>query len=386
MERKCAKVSIESYNDESVSLTEVTSPKNEEEKLDKFQVLKKGFFAYLKDSIKLFSPKNVIEGIKRVKLSAYILALIIIVIFLVIDIVGLPLELVEPSGGMRTVYSIIISVIITILWFTVGTWLGPNLGKLLVTNKYIIKFWTKGNRHYFEKVTEEERYVKHSQITSKFIGLLIAWTSLAATFVSIWVGDGDIVEFVEDTSWVAEIIKFFLVFIISPLALTIFIPVSWMLLDVKLKAYHTGSKINWYVGKKVQQTLSSYVTIGAVIASASAIGFDKLRTVLDIFLMVFSWVGLACFLIVFLYSILFQIGYYSVFLNVIPVPYGETDVKLTEREILETENLEKEDIVEDEEELGPEIEQRETPQIDEEHSTDEEKPSLSPLESDAEEE
>ncbi|MFX0207610.1 MAG: hypothetical protein ACFFDT_16605, partial [Candidatus Hodarchaeota archaeon] len=194
--------------------------------------IKKGFFAYLKESIILFAPKNIIEGLKRVKVSAYILALILILIFLIIDFVSLPLELVEPSGGVRTFYSIIISILITILWFTVGTWVGPNFGKILVTNKVVIKVWTKGNTHYFEKVSEKERNVKHSHLTSKFIALVIAWTSLAATLVSVWVGDGNIVDFVEDPSFFELIIQFILVFVLSPLALTIFIPVSWMLLDV----------------------------------------------------------------------------------------------------------------------------------------------------------
>ncbi len=374
----------EAPTEEATAEIETFSEETEVETTDIITGIKRGFFVYLKEAIKLFAPKNIIQGLKRVKFSAYIMALILILIFLIIDFAELPLELVQPSGGVRTVYSIVISVLITILWFTVGTWAGPNLGKLLVTNKLVIKVWTKGNAHYFEKVSEEERYVKHSHLTSKFIALVIAWTSLAATLVSVWVGDGNIVKFVEDPSTFELFIQFILVFVLSPLALTIFIPVSWMLLDVKLKAYHTGQKINWYVGKKVQQTLSSYVTLGAIIASASAIGFDKLRTVLDIFLMVFSWVGLACFLIVFLYSILFQIGYYDVFLETIPVPYGETDVKLTEREVIEpepvTEEPEEDKI---EEEAPSEPEEPEEFQATDEEVIDEADTSKSILDSDS---
>ncbi len=294
-------------------------------------------FTSIRNSFSYFSFENVKEGIKRFTLPSFIISGVLIVIFLIVNLIELPVlkdHFIEPDG-YRIVYSIFIAVIITLIWFSVGVWVGPIVGRFLAQNSIGQRVITGSSTVYFEELEEEDLRIAPNFIFARFLNLLIAWTSISATLVSLMAQiryDGDsekLAKFLESGDLIEIILKILIVLIIAPLALTLFVPTSWMLLDVHMKAWNKKKRTSWFVGTKVQNKTRSFIAIGAVVTSASAIGIDQLELVVSIFLLIIAWVGMACVLVVLLYTLLFHAGYKEAFTETIKIPSGETSLDLS---------------------------------------------------------
>ncbi len=301
--------------------------------------LGKRFLTLVKESFLYFSPQNVKQGSKRFTIPSALMSLVLIAIFLIVALVELPIlkdHYIQPDP-YRILYSLGIAVIIMLVWFSMGVWAGPRFGRFLAQNFIGQKAITGSSTVYFEDLTEKELKVGPGHILSRFIGLLIAWTSISATLVSLVAGfiyDSDpdrLKEFLESSSLVDVLLKFLLVLMIAPIVLTIFVPISWMLLDIHMKAWNKKNRTAWYVGAKVENKTKGYIAAGAIIASAGAIGIDQLDLVVTIFLLNIAWIGLACVLVVLQYSLLFHAGYREIFLETVTIPFGHTELTLKER-------------------------------------------------------
>ena len=211
------------------------------------------FLSAVQDSFKYFSLENIKQGIKRFTLPSALVSLVLIIIFLIISLVELPIlkdNFIQPDA-YRILYSIVISIVIMLIWFSIGVWAGPRLGKFLAENIIGQKVIVGSSTVYFEELEEEELKIIPGQIISRFINLLIAWTSISATLISLVAGfvygsdADDLSGFLESTNLLDIFLKILLVLIIAPLALTLFIPVSWMLLDVHMKAWNKKNRVAW---------------------------------------------------------------------------------------------------------------------------------------------
>ena len=300
------------------------------------------FLSAVQDSFKYFSLENIKQGIKRFTLPSALVSLVLIIIFLIISLVELPIlkdNFIQPDA-YRILYSIVIAIVIMLIWFSIGVWAGPRLGKFLAENIIGQKVIVGSSTVYFEELEEEELKIIPGQIISRFINLLIAWTSISATLISLVAGfvygsdADDLSGFLESTNLLDIFLKILLVLIIAPLALTLFIPISWMLLDVHMKAWNKKKRVAWLVGTKVQDKTKGYIAAGAILTSAAAIGLDQLNLLVKIILLSFAWVGLACVFVVLIYTLLFHAGYREIYHETIGIPIGETELSLTDRSIL----------------------------------------------------
>ena len=110
--------------------------------------------------------------------------------------------------------------------------------------------------------------------------------------------------------------------------MTITIPIPWMLLDTRLKAYSSGAKINSFVGKVIQSRVNSLFAIGGIatllIQNLSLNNFGSI--ILSAVFFVIGYLAFPTILMVTLYNMLFQVQYYESFLREIPVPFGTTRI------------------------------------------------------------
>ncbi|MHA2297328.1 MAG: hypothetical protein ACXAEU_14800 [Candidatus Hodarchaeales archaeon] len=243
--------------------------------------------------------------------------------------------------------SLLVAVGIIVLWFIIGARYGPTMGNLLVENRVIALLFVRGDKYYFEKVSEEEHVVTGPFVLSRFITFFISWLSISSSLVSLFGNilgglffPGPTIDPVinllgnnglEGIAW-----KFLLIMVIAPLILTLIIPITWLLLDVRLKALHSGSMTNWFVGTKVQSRLNGFISIGALIALGGSFGLDqlvdKLTTIISLVFYCIFYISFPMILIITLYSLLFHTTFYEKFLDAIPVPYGETNVEFFVKE------------------------------------------------------
>ncbi|MFW9991353.1 MAG: hypothetical protein ACFFD4_04775 [Candidatus Odinarchaeota archaeon] len=252
------------------------------------------------------------------------------------------------------VASLLIAAAIIALWFVIGQRYGPKIGYYLVENKILALIFVKGNKYYFEKVSEEAHKVSGPLILSRFIALFISWISISSSLVAIfgtsplggWLYTGarfdssdPIVNFLGDAGIIGILLKFLLIMVMAPLILTLIIPITWLLVDVRLKALHTGSMTNWYVGHKVQARLNSFVSIGALIALGGSVVissisdiFNKLVTIISLVFYCIFYISFPIIVIITIYSLLFHTTFYEKFLDAIPAPYGETKVEFFVKE------------------------------------------------------
>lgn len=318
------------------------------------ETTKKFIINQLVQSIKLFSLSNFKRGIKRFTIPSIVLSFILILIFIILnlvdlsDLTGIPLY----ADPVRILYSILIAIFLTIAFFFIGTVVSPQLGNFLVTNKFAIMLMTKGNKHYFEKLTEKERKIKHGHIISKLITLILTWASVSTALISIFLsitGDDNVIAFLSNNSdMITVLIRILIILILTPLILSFMIPMGWFLLDVKLKAFDTRSKTCWYVGTKVDRMLRNIITIGSMMAALGTTFGDllaKVTAVLQIFTYSFVISGLAGVITILLYYILFSGGFYDIFLTTINVPFGITHLEILDEEKVPTQakNTEKEE-------------------------------------------
>ncbi len=235
------------------------------------------------------------------------------------------------------------------MWYLIGIRLAPRVGEFLTEKKIMNIIITKGDMHYFEKTIEEERKVVPGLVIGKFINLLISWLAVSAFVIGLFYlpiaglifgepsQQQQILNFFEPDPFVNPILylfKLLLIFIISPLLLSIIIPVPWMLIDTKLKAYNSKIKLNFLVGRQLQARLSVLFAIGGLVTLFLSF-ISRLDLLLEFALLFISFVilfiGLPSAIIVMLYNMLFQVEYYEAFLRGIPVPYGTTTIEMEQK-------------------------------------------------------
>jgi hypothetical protein len=236
--------------------------------------------------------------------------------------------------------SFIIAFLEIYLWFLVGVKVTPVAAHYLVDNRILKLVFTKGNVHYIEFVPEEKRRIAMSHILSKFIALIIAWVSLSAFLLQLTseiILSGDPTRILNPGNDLFDIFLFIIrtlvIFAFVPAVFTLVYPVGWMLIDAKLKAYNSYSKLNWFVGKKVINLTAGIITIGSIIGLGAATEvfedpLSRLQLIIDLVLFCIINVSLIVTIIAIFYNIFFQGIFYERIVKSINIGYGITDVTL----------------------------------------------------------
>ncbi len=234
--------------------------------------------------------------------------------------------------------SIAIAFVEIYLWFLVGIKVTPKAAHYLVDNKVLKLVFTKGNVHYIEYVPKEKRKITMPHILSKYIALIIAWVSLSAFILQIIAGiilSGNPTRILNPGSdLLLFIIRTVVIFGFVPLLFTLVYPVGWMLIDAKLKAYNSFSKLNWLVGKKVITLTAGIVTIGSIVGLGANLLDDSLgilervQLIIDLILFCVINVSLTVTLVAIFYNVFFQGTFYERIVNSIDIGYGITNVTL----------------------------------------------------------
>lgn len=233
--------------------------------------------------------------------------------------------------------SFIIAFLEIYLWFLVGVKVTPVAAHYLVDNKILKLVFTKGNVHYVEFMPEEKRRIAMPHILSKFIALIIAWVSLSAFLLQLISGiilSGDPTKILNPgNDLFLFIIRTLVIFAFVPAVFTLVYPVGWMLIDAKLKAYNSFSKLNWLVGKKVINLTAGIITVGSIIGlGAAAEVFEdplsRLQLIIDLVLFCIINVSLTVAIVAIFYNIFFQGIFYERIVKSINIGYGITDVTL----------------------------------------------------------
>ena len=275
----------------------------------------------------------------------------------------------DPVNGVGFLMSFVIAFLEIYLWFLLGMKVTPKAAHYLVDNKVLKLLFTKGNVHYVEYVPEEKRKIAMPHILNKYIALIIGWVSLSAFLLQIIatiVTQGDPSSIVNPgNNNVLFFIRTLVIFLLVPLIFPFVYPVGWMLVDAKLKAYHSGTKLNWLVGKKVVNLTAGIITIGALagLGANLLIGsleniIERVQLIFDLVLFCLINISLTVTLIAVFYNIFFQGAFYNRICESIEIGFGVTSVTLVDEngDPLEKETIKEERQLEDKtekEELSP---------------------------------
>ncbi len=276
-----------------------------------------------------------------------------IIIALVLSIISLFFFLgpyLFTTGGSRgiqlfsfTIYPNLIGIFISLgialaelyLWFVVGIEVTPKAAHYLVDNKVLKLLFTKGHVHYLEFVPEEKRKIAMPHILNKYIALIIAWVSLSAFLLQLIAGilfGGNPTSILNPgTDWLLFLIRTMVIFLLVPLVFTLVYPVGWMLVDAKLKAYNSFTKLNWLVGKKVVSLTAGIISVGAIVglgATALDNPLSQLQLILDLVIFCVINVSLIVTIIAIFYNIFFQGTFYRRIIDSLEVGFGITSVTL----------------------------------------------------------
>ncbi|WP_455140770.1 hypothetical protein [Candidatus Hodarchaeum mangrovi] len=242
--------------------------------------------------------------------------------------------------------SFIVAFVVIYLWFLLGLKITPIIAHLLVDNKILKFIFTKGDVHYLEFIPEEKRKIAMPHILNKYIALIIAWVSVSAFLMTLIAGlitnndpgrilnpGGNILE-----ATLLFIIRTIILFILVPLVFTLIYPLSWMLIDAKLKAYQKGTKLNWFVGRKVSSITGGFITIAAVFGLGANVVSEPTFTllqaraelILGLIFFCITNISLIVILIALFYSIFFQGRFYQEICDSINVGFGITSVTLVD--------------------------------------------------------
>ncbi|MHA2239842.1 MAG: hypothetical protein ACXAB2_15990 [Candidatus Hodarchaeales archaeon] len=242
-------------------------------------------------------------------------------------------------NALGVLISIFIAFVEIYLWFLVGIKVTPSAAHYLVDNKILKLVFTKGNVHYIEFIPEEKRKIAMSHILNKYIALIIAWVSLSAFLLQIIAGimlSGDPTRIINPgNDFILFFIRTIVIFAFVPVVFTLVYPVGWILIDAKLKAYNSFSKLNWLVGKKVINMTAGIITIGSIIglgATADVLTdpLYGLQLILDLILFCIINVSLIVALVAIFYNIFFQGLFYDRIVESIDIGFGITDVTLVD--------------------------------------------------------
>jgi hypothetical protein len=240
---------------------------------------------------------------------------------------------------MEMVFNLPLFVVIY-LWFLLGLKVTPKAAHYLVDNKILKLVFTRGNVHYLEYIPLEKRKIAMPHILNKFIALLIAWVSVSAFLINLvaaFIAEGNPIGIINpagsDIEIIAFLIRSIILFILVPLVFTLIYPLGWMLVDAKLKAYNSGTKLNWLVGQKVVNLTVGIITLGSLFALGADIIQDfttRLQLMIDLVLFCIVNISLIVILISLFYNVFFQGKFYQMITESIEVGFGITSVTLTD--------------------------------------------------------
>lgn len=230
----------------------------------------------------------------------------------------------------------ILSAIFTMgIWWILGTSFAPKVGSFLTEQKIMNILFTKGDIHYFEKVDTKNLRIMPGTIIAKFINILLSWFAITAFLLGFLLplfsgktsADKLYAFFTSDISNPFNfILKILIVFVLGPLLMTITVPIPWMLLDTRLKAYNSATKVNTFVGSAVQTRLNSIFAISGIVTLIMQ--NLSLDTIVLVIVFIISILAFPAMLMITLYNMLFQVQYYESFLVQIPVPFGISKLDL----------------------------------------------------------
>jgi hypothetical protein len=109
-----------------------------------------------------------------------------------------------------------------------------------------------------------------------------------------------------------------------------------MLMDAKLKAYDSATKLNWLVGKKVSNLTAGIITLGSLFALGTNVLdqniLERVQLMIDLLLFCIINVSLIVILISLFYNIFFQGKFYQLIIDSLEVGFGMTSVTLVDSE------------------------------------------------------
>ncbi|MFX1282654.1 MAG: hypothetical protein ACFFB5_03330 [Promethearchaeota archaeon] len=235
---------------------------------------------------------------------------------------------------------IVVAFMVIYVWFLLGFKITPKAGHYLVDNKILKLFFTRGDVHYLEYVPVEKRKIAMPNILNKFIALVLAWVSVSAFIMNMlaaFLTEGDPSKFITPGDDILFfILQQVILFILVPLIFTLIYPLAWMLIDAKLKAYNSATKLNWLVGKKVGNLTGGFITIGSLfVLGADALSAPdiQVRAELLINLVLFCLINisLTVILISLFYNIFFYGKFYQRIIEDVEVGFGVTSVTLVDK-------------------------------------------------------
>lgn len=268
--------------------------------------------------------------------NGLIMTIVLILLFMATYLVNVSLNATLKlfQSDVFAILIAIVSAILTMaLWWVLGVKYAPKLGALLTEKKIMNILFTKGDFHYFEKVDSDDLRIMPGTIIAKFINLILSWFAVTAFLLgfllSVFPGSttaDKLTTFFTATPGLTleYILKLLIVFVLSPLLMTITVPIPWMLLDTRLKAYNSSAKINSFVGRAVQSRLNGLFAVGGI-GTLLLQGLNADNIILAV-VFIFGFLAFPTILVVTLYNMLFQVKYYESFLKEIPVPFGTTRI------------------------------------------------------------
>lgn len=284
--------------------------------------------------------KFAISGIITTVVLALISLLFFVLPFLINE--GNPIVLATfsiPPNLIGILISIVIALLVIYSWFLLGLKVTPRAAHYLVDNKALKLVFTRGDVHYLEYIPVEKRKIALPHILNKYIALLIAWVSVSAFLLNLIAGiiaEGNPTGIVSPGDDIfAFIIREIVLFIFVPIVFTLIYPLGWMLVDAKLKAYNSRTKLNWLVGQKVLNLTAGIVTLGSLVALGADVltqFTDRAQLMVDLVIFCFINVSLIVTLIALFYNVFFQGKFYQMITESIEVGFGITSVTLTDED------------------------------------------------------
>jgi hypothetical protein len=209
----------------------------------------------------------------------------------------------------------------------------------LVDNKILKLFFTRGDVHYLEYVPVDKRKIAMPHILNKYIALVLAWVSVSAflfqILASLFADNNPGLILHPGDNILLFLLRTLVLFVLVPLIFTLIYPLSWMLIDARLKAYNSGTKLNWLVGTKVANLTGGIITLGSLIS----VGADYLNSaaergqlIIELVLFCLINVSIIVILVSLFYNIFFYGKFYQRIIEGVEVSFGVTAVTLVDED------------------------------------------------------